>query len=78
MTNKTCPLEVLVMTEYCRLTVCPECGVVHLNLPARVSFQFDMYQFLEIANAFTRAAQMLKGDTTHIHKAKVIEFDRKH
>lgn len=78
MTDKECPIEILMMTNYCRITVCKECDVVHFNLPSRVAFQFDIHQFLEIATAFTKAAEMLKGETVSRQNAKVIEFDRKH
>lgn len=80
MSNKPCIPDPLVMSEYCRLMICPDCGTLHLNLPSRISLQFDISQFLAIADAFTRAAQILRSrmDMPSRPKAKVIEFDRSH
>ena len=78
MTHQPCPVEPLVLSEYCRLTICPECGVVNFNLPCRVSFQFEIQQFLEIANAFNEGAQILRKKTAAKRDAKVIELKRNH
>jgi hypothetical protein len=80
MSNNTCPVEELVTSRYCQLAVCMECKIIHLNLPARMSFQFDLNQFLEIADAFSKAALMLRNKTkkkSHNSKksAKVIMLD---
>jgi len=68
------------MSEYCRLLICPDCGTLHLSLPGRISLQFDVSQFLAIADVFTRAAQILRSrmDMSPRAKANVVEFDRSH
>jgi hypothetical protein len=82
MSNKPCIPDPLVMSEYCRLLICPDCGTLHLNLPSRISLQFDVSQFLSIADAFTRAAQILRSrmesSPNPKRKAKVLDFDRSH
>ena len=78
MSIKPCPMEPLVISDYCRLTICPECGVVNFNLPSRVSFQFEIEQFLEIANAFDKGAKILRIKTAAKQDARIIELKRKH
>jgi hypothetical protein len=78
MTTKPCPVEPLVSSEYCRLTLCPECGIVNLNLPYRISFQFEIHQFLGIAHTFTQGAQILNGKALLNQNIKGIENNRKH
>lgn len=60
MTQKVCPVEPLIISKYCQLSVCMECEVVNLNLPGRVSFQFEAKQFIDIAHAFYQASQILR------------------
>jgi len=56
-----------------------ECRVVNLNLPGRISFQFEMSQFLEIASNFHKAAQILKAKTEPKRKsAKIIKLTHLH
>lgn len=78
MTTKPCPVESLVSSEYCRLTLCPECGIVNLTLPYRISFQFDVHQFLNIAQTFSQAAQIINGKSLLNQEIKSIEISRKH
>lgn len=63
MSHKPCVLEPLVMSKYCRLFFCPDCGTVHFNLPCQVSMQFEVCRFLGIADAFLEAAKMLRGQS---------------
>lgn len=79
MTTKACPVEPLVSSDYCRLTVCPECGIINCTLPCRISFQFEIHQFIEITKVFNRGVQLLSSKSQHDnHNATVIEFNRKH
>lgn len=61
MPKDPCPIEHLATSKYCQLSVCRECNIVNLNLPGRISFQFDIAQFLEIAQAFNKSAQLLRA-----------------
>lgn len=61
MSKNTCPVEPLISSKYCQLSVCMECNIVNLNLPGRISFQFDTQQFYEISEAFYNATQILRG-----------------
>ncbi len=78
MTNQPCSTESLASSGYCRLTVCMECGVINLSLPSRITLQFEIHQFLEIASAFNRAAQILKAKTEPKQNAKVIKLKQIH
>ncbi len=79
MSNKSCPIAPLITTKHCQLSFCPECNIVNLNLPGRISFQFDTAQFLEIASAFNKSAQILRAKATPKRKsAKVITLKQLH
>lgn len=78
MENKACPIESLVTTEYCQLSVCMECRIVNLNLPGKISFQFEVNRFIEIANTFNQASQMLKSKSKKKYLIKTIEFNQMH
>lgn len=80
MSNNTCPVEPLVSSKYCHLSVCMECNIVHLNLPTRISFQYDLNHFLGLADAISRAAVMLRKKTRpqSIQGAKIIKLDTHH
>ena len=79
MSKASCPVESLISSQYCQLSVCMECGVVNLNLPGRISFQFEMSQFLEIASNFHKAALILKAKTEPKRKtAKIIKLTHLH
>ena len=59
--------------------MCGICGIVNLNLPGRISFQFEMNQFLEIASNFHKAALILKAKTEPKRKsAKIIKLTHLH
>lgn len=64
MSKQSCPVEPLITTKHCQLSVCMECGVVNLSLPGRISFQFDVQQFLDLADAFQTASHRLKGKSS--------------
>ena len=80
MSNNTCPVEQLVTSRYCQLSVCMECRIVHVNLPTRISFQYDLNHFLGLADAFSRAALKLRKKTTQKQKkgAEVIKLETQH
>ena len=80
MSNKPCVPKPLVMSEYCRLFICPDCVTVHLILPCRLSMQLDLSQFLAIADAFTQAAKKLRRRMPRSSgpDTNVVEFDRRH
>ncbi len=80
MAEKLCVLKPLVMSKYCKLSICPDCGTVHFNLPCRITFQFEVDQFLEITDAFTLAAKIIKTPekSTLKPKSNIVEFDRNH
>lgn len=79
MTNNSCPVEPLITSKYCQLSVCPECNVVNLNLPGRISLQFDTGQFLEIADNFHKSALMLRAKSTQKKStAKIIKLNHLH
>ncbi len=80
MSHNPCVLEALVMTKYCRLLKCPDCGEVQFNLPCGVSLRFEISRFLEIADAFALAAKMLNGHVKAPSKlqSKITEIDRSH
>ncbi len=61
MSKNTCPIEPLISSKYCQLSVCMECNVVNLSLPGRISFQFDTQQFIEISESFYNATQILRA-----------------
>jgi hypothetical protein len=72
MPKKTCPVENLISSQYCQISVCMECRIINLNLPGRISFQFEMSQFFEIANNFHKAARMIKAKTEPKQKGEKI------
>jgi len=79
MSKKPCPIEPLITSTYCQLSFCPECNIVNLNLPGRISFQFDTAQFLEIAHVFNQSSQILRAKTAPKRKrAKIIELKQLH
>lgn len=79
MQNNPCPIEPLITSKYCQLSVCPECNVVNLNLPGRISLQFETAQFLEIVHAFNKSAQILRAKAAPKKKsAKVIKLNHLH
>lgn len=79
MSKKTCPIEPLITSTYCQLSVCPECNIVNLNLPGRISFQFDTAQFLEIAHTFNQSAQILRAKAAPKRtSAKIIKLKQLH
>lgn len=79
MSKKPCPVQPLMSSKYCQLSVCMECNIVNLSLPGRISFQFETQQFLDIANTFTRSAQMLRSKlSSSKESAKVIEINSLH
>ncbi len=79
MQNKPCPIEPLVSSKYCQLSVCPECNVVNLNLPGRISLQFETAKFLEIAHAFNQSAQMLRDMAAPKQKGeKIVKLTHLH
>ena len=61
MSKNSCNHEPLVNSKYCRLTICHDCGVIHFNLPYRITLQFEPKQFLEIADAFTKGARRMRS-----------------
>lgn len=60
MSNNSCRYETLVHSKYCRLSLCRDCGVINVNLPYRISLQFGVSEFLEIADAFGIGAQQIR------------------
>jgi hypothetical protein len=78
MENKSCPVELLLSSEYCQITVCMECRIVNLELPGRIILQFEIQRFIDIANSFNRATQMLKTKINPKPTLKIIEFNQKH
>lgn len=79
MSKKPCPIEPLVSSKYCQLSVCMECNIINLNLPGRISFQFETQQFFDIAHAFTRSAQILNTKLSpNKESEKVIELNNLH
>jgi len=79
MSKNSCPIEPLITSKYCQLSVCPECNIVNLNLPGRISFQFDTVQFLEIAHAFHKSAQILTAKAAPKKKsARIIKLKQLH
>ncbi len=79
MSKKNCPIESLITSKYCQLSVCMECNIVNLSLPGRISFQFETQQFLEIANTFNKAVQILRGKTTPKQESvKLIKLNHLH
>lgn len=79
MSQKSCTPEPLVTSRYCKLSICLGCGTIHFNLPCRISLQFEVDQFLEIADAFTLVAKILKtpAKSTSKPKSNIVDFDRK-
>jgi hypothetical protein len=76
MMKRPCPVEHLITSNYCQLSVCMECRIVNLNIPARISFQFEIQQFFEIADAFNKAAHILKVKLEPKPKrAKIVELN---
>lgn len=79
MSNSSCAYETLASNQYCRLSICRHCGAVNLNLPYRISLQFEIKQFLELADAFSQGAQQIRkkksasSDTT---QENVIELKK--
>ncbi len=79
MENNSCPIEPLITSKYCKLTVCMECNIVNLNLPGRITFQFETERFLDIAFAFNKAAQILRAKSApKAESAKIIELNNIH
>ena len=78
MSKNSCTHETLVSSKYCSLVICRECGVIHFNLPYRISLQFEVVQFLEIADAFTQGARQVRtADTGSLNnKAGVVELKK--
>lgn len=75
MSKKPCPIEPLIASKYCQLSVCPECNIVNLTLPGRIAFQFDTAQFIEIAHVFDQSVQIIKAKETPKQKsAKIIKL----
>ena len=66
MSSKPCEPEPIVMSNFCRIWLCPDCGIVHFDLPYRVSFQFESEQFLGLANAFAQAAQIINMGNSNV------------
>ncbi len=76
MMKEPCPIEILIISNYCQLSVCMECRIVNLNIPGRISFQFEIHQFFEIADAFHKASQILKAKLNPKQKsAKIVELN---
>lgn len=79
MSTTPCPIEPLITSKYCQLSVCMECNIVNLSLPGRISFQFETHQFLEIANVFNKSAQMLSTKLSPTQKnAKTLKLNNLH
>lgn len=79
MSKNNCSTELLISSDYCQLSFCRECNIVNLNLPGRISFQFDLHQFFDIANAFNKAALILTDKLAPKQKsAKVISLKHSH
>ncbi|MGR9046846.1 MAG: hypothetical protein ACU83N_16305 [Gammaproteobacteria bacterium] len=78
MSNNACTHETLVNSKYCRLTLCRDCGIIQFNLPYRLSLQFEIAQFLEIADAFGKGAhQVRKANAPSLSDtAEVIELNK--
>ena len=60
MSSNPCTPESIVMTKYCRIRLCPDCSMVHFDLPYRVSFQFDSEHFLGMVDAFMQAGHIIR------------------
>jgi hypothetical protein len=74
--NNPCPIENLITSNYCQLSVCLECRIVNLNLPGRISFQFEIQQFFEIAAAFNKASKRLEIKLNPKQKrAKIVKLN---
>lgn len=79
MQKKPCPIEPLISSKYCQLSVCLECNIVNLNLPGRISFQLDTTQFIEISHAFSQSAALLKEKLKpNQQNAKIIKLNHLH
>lgn len=79
MSNNTCPIEPLISTRYCQLSVCKECSVVNLTLPGRITLQFDTHQFVDLANAFQSAALILKNNASSNQQTiKIVKLNQLH
>jgi hypothetical protein len=79
MSKQPCPIEPLISSKYCTLSVCMECSVVNLSLPGRISFQFDVQQFLDLAESFHTASQNLRSKLSNKQQGKnVIKLTHLH
>lgn len=79
MSKKPCPIEPLITSQYCQLSVCMECSMVNLSLPGRITLQFETQHFLDIANTFSKAAQILKAKSAPKYQsAKIIKLNNLH
>lgn len=72
MSKKPCPVEPLITSQYCQLSVCMECNMVNLSLPGRITIQFETHHFFDIANTFNKAAQILKAKKAPKQQSAVI------
>ncbi len=76
MMNKPCPIENLIASNYCQLSVCMECRIINLNLPGRITFQFEIQKFFEIADAFNKASKRLEIKLNPKQKrAKIVKLN---
>ncbi len=71
MHKTPCPVEPLISSKYCQLSVCPECNIVNLSLPGRIALQFDTAQFLEIAHTFNESASILNTKAASTKNTKL-------
>ncbi len=79
MSNNSCPIEPLISSKYCHLSVCMECNIVNLSLPGRISFQLDTQQFIEISDIFYNATKILKGKKAQNQKeTQILELNQLH
>ncbi len=78
MPKKPCPVEPLISSKYCQLSVCPECNIVNLSLPGRIALQFDTAQFLEIVHTFNESARILNTKAASTKNTKIIKLNHLH
>lgn len=57
--SKSCPTCVIAQSRVGEVMVCPECGVVHVNL-ASVSVRFDLDAFAELSDMLSEAQTVLE------------------
>jgi hypothetical protein len=71
MNKKPCNHEYLAATEFGKVIICRECGIVHLSVQ-NMSLRLEVADFLGLANTLTEAANQARADQKD--KTKRMEF----